>query len=385
MQKFWRFDDIKKSFVSIEKCDTYQFESVDKAVKSCVDKLGGISKFIKSGDNVLIKPNMLQAKPSEEAITTHPRVLEAAINIVQEAGAIAMVGDSPGGPANGLEHYWNITGFAEVCKRHDAELVNFEKSGVYIKERNGRKYYIAKPVLDCDLLINLPKIKTHSLTVFTCALKNMFGTIPGLRKTEYHKIAPKTTNFAEIIVDIYALTKPQLNIADGVVAMQGMGPAGGNPRDLGLILASADGLALDSYICHILGKDPLKIPINKVAYEQGLGEANIDLIDVSKDMSIIKDFKWPPNIAGTMDRIPEPIVRGLSNLMWSRPTIDEDKCIKCIKCVESCPVNALTNGVIIPDFDYDECINCLCCMEMCPEKAINLDESFVSKMISRFS
>jgi uncharacterized protein (DUF362 family) len=376
---------IKKSFISIESCDSYDPELVDKAVKSCVDKLGGMSSFIKPGDNVLIKPNMLQAKPSEEAITTHPQVLEATINIVQSAGGIAMVGDSPGGPANGLEHYWNITGFAEVCKHHDVELVNFEKSGVYIKERNGRKYYIAKPVLDCDFLINLPKIKTHSLTVFTCALKNMFGTIPGLKKTEYHKIAPKTTNFAEIIVDIYALTKPRLNIVDGIVAMQGMGPAGGDPRDLGLILSSSDGLALDSFICHTLGKKPLKVPTNRIAYEQGLGEANIEKIDISMDVPIIKDFKWPPNIAGTIDKIPEPIMRGLSNLMWSRPAIDQEKCIKCDKCVESCPVNALTSGNIIPDFDYTECINCLCCMEMCPEKAIHLDESFISKIISRFT
>ena len=244
---------MKKSVIYIGKSDSYQFESVEKAVKSCVNDLGGVSSFIKADDKVLIKPNMLQAKPPEEAITTHPQVLEAVINIVQDAGGIALVGDSHGGPAEGLQKYWDITGYNEVCKRCDVELVNFEKSGVYIKERNGRKYYIAKPVLDCDCLINLPKLKTHSLTVFTCAIKNMYGTIPGQRKTEYHKLAPKTTDFAELVVDIYALTKPQLNIVDGIVSMEGMGPAGGNLRDLGLILASTDGLALDSFICHMLG------------------------------------------------------------------------------------------------------------------------------------
>ena len=376
---------MKKSVVSIGECPSYKLELVENAIQSCVNDLGGVSSFIKTGDKVLIKPNMLQAKPPEEAITTHPQLLEAVINVIQDAGGIALVGDSHGGPAEGLKRYWDATGYSEVCNRLDVELVNFEKSGVHIKERNGRKYYIAKPVLDCDCLINLPKLKTHSLTVFTCAIKNMYGSIPGQRKTEYHKLAPKTTDFAELVVDIYALTKPQLNIVDGIVAMQGMGPSAGNPFDLGLILASTDGLALDSYICHMLGKNPLKVPINKIAYDQGLGEVNIDEIDVSFDLPIIKDFKWPSNIAGTMDRIPEPIMRGLLNLMWSRPAIKSEDCIKCGKCIESCPVNAITNNVIIPDFDYSECINCLCCMEMCPEKAVYLEHSFLSKVISRFA
>jgi uncharacterized protein (DUF362 family)/Pyruvate/2-oxoacid:ferredoxin oxidoreductase delta subunit len=376
---------MKKSVVSIGECPSYNLEYVEKAVQSVVNDLGGVSAFIKSGDTVLIKPNMLQAKPPEEGITTHPQVLEAVINIVQDAGGVALVGDSHGGAAEGLKRYWDVTGYSEVCNRLDVELVNFEKSGVYIKERNGRKYYIAKPVLDCDCLINLPKLKTHSLTVFTCAIKNMYGSIPGQRKTEYHKLAPKPMNFAELVVDIFALTKPQLNIVDGIVAMQGMGPAAGKPFDLGLILASTDGLALDSYICHMLGKNPLKVPVNKIAYDQGLGEVNIDDIDNLFDMPVIKDFKWPPNIAGTMNRIPEPIMRGLLNLMWTRPVIKEGDCIKCGKCIESCPVNAITDNVVIPDIDYSECINCLCCMEMCPEKAVYLEQSFLEKVISRFS
>jgi uncharacterized protein (DUF362 family)/Pyruvate/2-oxoacid:ferredoxin oxidoreductase delta subunit len=376
---------MKKSVISVGECPSYNLEKVEKAVQSCIDDLGGVSTFIKAGDTVLIKPNMLQAKPPEEGITTHPQVLEAVINIVQDAGGVALVGDSHGGSAEGLKRYWDVTGYSEVCNRLDVELVNFEKSGVYIKERNGRKYYIAKPVLDCDCLINLPKLKTHSLTTFTCAIKNMYGSIPGQRKTEYHKLAPKPTNFAELVVDIFALTKPQLNIVDGIVAMQGMGPAAGNPFDLGLILASTDGLALDSYICHILNKNPLKVPVNKIAYDQGLGEANIDLIDNLSDVPVIKDFKWPPNIAGTMNRIPEPIMRGLLNLMWTKPAIKEGNCIKCGECIKNCPVNAITDNVVIPDIDNSECINCLCCMEMCPEKAVYLEQSFLERIISRFS
>ena len=124
-------------------------------------------------------------------------------------------------------------------------------------QRNSRDYYIAKPVLDCDLLINIPKIKTHGLTMLTCAIKNMYGVVPGAIKMEYHRNAPKPSDFAKLVVDIYALARPGLHIVDGVVGMEGNGPSAGDTRDLGMILAGKDGVAMDSLICHILGRAPL--------------------------------------------------------------------------------------------------------------------------------
>lgn len=373
------------SVVSIEKCESYKIESVQNAINDCIKSLGGIKSFIKKGDQVLIKPNMLQAKSPKEAVTTHPQVIEAVINIVQDLGATPLVGDSPGGPEEGLKSYWEKTGYSDVCNRLNVELVNFEKSGIYVKERNNRKYYIAKPVLDCDFIINLPKIKTHSLTMFTGAVKNMYGVIPGLRKTEYHRLAPKPSDFAEIVADVYALATPHLNIADGIVGMEGAGPSGGNPRALGLVLASEDGLALDSLICHILGKKPLKIPLNRLAYEQGLGEADINNIQVLGEVIQIKDFKWPPNLANSLNMIPSTIAQGLMKFYWSRPAINPERCSECDKCVKSCPVDALKEGVYIPDYDYSLCINCLCCMEMCPEKAIYLEKSRILRLTSLLS
>lgn len=373
------------SVVSIEKCQSYGIESVQSAINDCIKALGGIKSFIKSGDQVLIKPNMLQAKSPPEAVTTHPKIIEAMINIVQDLGATPLVGDSPGGPKEDLASYWEITGYSEVCNRLDVELVNFEKAGVYVKERNNRKYYITKTVLDSDVIINLPKIKTHSLTMFTGAVKNMYGVIPGLMKTEYHRIAPKPSDFAEIFVDVYALAKPHLNIADCIIGMEGNGPSGGNPRDLGIVLASEDGLALDSLVCHILGKKPLKIPSNRVAYEQGLGEADINNIQVLGEVIQIKDFKWPPNLASSLSMIPSTIAQSLMKFYWTRPAIDPERCNKCGNCVKSCPVNALEEGVYIPDYDYSLCINCLCCMEMCPEKAVYLEKSRILRLISSLS
>jgi len=373
---------MEKILVSISKCSSYQLEEVQTAVLKCVDAIGGISSLIKPGDKVMIKPNMLQGKSPDEAITTHPAVVEAVVNMVKDAGAIPMIGDSPGGPARGMESFWDITGFADVSKRTGAKLVNFEKTGSNVKTRKNIEYRISKKVLNSDVIINLPKIKTHGLTIFTCAIKNMYGVVPGLIKTEYHKKAPNPSKFAEYVVDIYALSKPQLNIVDGIIGMDGTGPSAGNPKELGMILASTDGVAVDVLLCDMLGKDPMKIPTNKIAVEQELGEGDIDKIEIIGEAPIIDNFKWPPNISVSLDMIPPSIARGLMKLFWSRPAIDSKVCTNCNTCVKSCPVDALIENIPTPDFEYGECINCLCCMEMCPEKAVFEEKSRLSRLIS---
>lgn len=370
--------------ISISNCQSYNIKDVQNAVCSCLDNLGGISSFIKPQNRVLIKPNILIAKSPEEAATTHPAIIEAIINSVKSTGAVPIVGDSPGGPVWNLEKYWETTGIREVCNRLDTEIVNFEASGVYKKKINGNHYFIAKSVLDADFIINVPKIKTHGLTVFTCAIKNMYGVIPGLKKTEYHKESPRPSDFSKLVVDIFALSKPGLNIVDGVVGMDGRGPSAGNPKELGMILASTDAVALDSYICHILGKNPLKVPTNKIAYERGLGKADINEIEIlGYQPKVRDDFKWPPNLASSLDMVPSFIAKGLMKFYWSRPAIDSNLCTNCNTCVKSCPVEALSEGVYIPEFDYPECINCMCCMEMCPEKAVHLEKSTLSRLISK--
>ena len=373
---------MEKIPVSITKCSSYNLEEVQKAVVECVDAIGA-SSIIKPGDKVLIKPNMLQGKSPDEAITTHPSVVQAVVNMVKDAGAIPMIGDSPGGPARGMESFWDVTGFLDVSERTNAKLVNFEKTGSYEMTRNNINYRIAKKVIDADFVINLPKIKTHGLTIFTCAVKNMYGVVPGLIKTEYHKNAPNPTKFAEYVVDIYAISKPQLNIVDGIIGMDGTGPSAGNPKKLGMILASIDGVAVDVVLCDMLGKDPMKIPTNRIATEQGLGEGDLTKIEIIGDAPVIDDFKWPPNISGSLDMIPAPIARGLMKLFWSRPAIDPEVCTNCKTCVKSCPVDALIENTPIPEFEYGECINCLCCMEMCPEKAVFEEKSRLSRLISR--
>lgn len=384
---------MEKPRVAVAKCSSYSINKVQQATRTCLDFLGGLESYINPGDTVLLKPNLLQAKPPEEYITTHPALVEAVINLVKDAGGIPQVGDSPGAFQRGMEMYWKVTGLAEVCKRLDVELVNFETAGSYHKTRNGRDYHIAKPVLDADLLINLPKIKTHGLTQFTCAIKNLYGTVPGFTKVEYHKQAPQPSQFAELVVDIFALNQPCLHIVDGVIGMEGSGPSSGDPRELGIILAGTDGVALDSFITHTLGRDPLEIPTNRIAYQQGLGESDINKIKIMGETPIIDNFKWPPNISYTLEMIPAPLARALMKFWWTRPAINPEKCNQCKRCQESCPTLALRKpGLLaedqkayIPEFDYNDCINCLCCMEMCPQKAVYHDKSMLYRLTSLFS
>jgi uncharacterized protein (DUF362 family)/Pyruvate/2-oxoacid:ferredoxin oxidoreductase delta subunit len=333
--------------------------------------------FVRPGDRVLIKPNLLSARRPEEAITTHPVILEAVIILVKEAGGIPVVGDSPGGKISDLKTYWETTGTADVCRRQKAELVSFEKSGVYEKTAGNRKYYLARPVLDADVIINLPKIKTHSLTVLTCAVKNMFGAVPGIRKSMHHRQAPKPKDFASLVADIYSLAKPHLHIVDAVVGMDGAGPSAGDPKQLGFIMAGVDGVAVDAAAAYLLGMEPFKVPTTAIAHRIGLGEGDIKNIDLVGQVPPVRnDFRWPSLWMYSL--IPSWLARAGAKLFWIRPVIDPQKCINCGACVESCPVSALSPAENVPTFNYRLCINCLCCQEICPRHAVSQKKSLLA-------
>ncbi|MGL6297888.1 MAG: DUF362 domain-containing protein [Methanobacteriaceae archaeon] len=277
------------------------------------------------------------------------------------------------------------------------------------------KYPIAKRVIDSDFVINLPKAKTHGLTLYSGAIKNMYGAIPGLTKVDFHRKSPLPSEFAERVVDIFELSKPNLNIYDAVVGMECMGPSGGDLKDIGLILASVDALAVDSWLCNYLGKKPDSVPILKIAKERSLGEGNLDNINIiinndngnrnsngnSNGNNIINDknnqnsiiegigsidsFKFPSNINQSMEYIPSSLAKGIMKLWWSRPAIYEDICKNCNICLKSCPTNAMDIGENAPSFDYSKCINCLCCIEMCDKRAMYMKKSLLYRISSLFT
>lgn len=366
--------------VAIARCYTYDPAEVRAAVERALEPLGGIGAFVKPGQTVLLKPNLLQAALPEEMITTHPVLVEAVVLLVKRAGGLPSLGDSPAGAVRSVQDYWRTTGMWEVCERHGVELVQFEKGGVVQLARRGRKYHVAKSVAEADVVVNLPKLKTHGLTMLTCAVKNMYGAIPGLKKSNYHKEAPLPGEFSAIVADVYALAKPRLTIVDGITGMDGAGPSAGQPKQLGLVLAGADGVAVDAVATHLLGRRPLSVPTTRTASRQRLGEADLAKIRLlGETVEIRRDFRWPPGWFFVL--VPGPLARIAARLFRIKPAIQPALCVNCGFCVESCPVSALKPTAAVPEFDYRLCINCLCCQEMCPQHAVYQRKSAIARLL----
>ena len=227
-------------------------------------------------------------------------------------------------------------------------------------------------------------MKTHMLTYFTGAVKLLYGYVPGVTKTEFHLHTGRDVNlFAEMLLDIHDTRPPELYIMDGVIGMEGRGPSGGDPRKIGLIMASKSGTAMDFVATSVLGMDPLSVPTVKRAFERGSGPGKLDEITVfgeSPASVTLKDFKK----ADTMDmsRMPPAIMSVITRIAGSRPQIDRNKCKKCGVCAEDCPPKAMTfvRGSP-PKIDYNKCIRCYCCQELCPQNAVNVRTPLLRRLI----
>ncbi len=368
------------SKVAIYRCKDYNRKHVEKAVQNLLDDLGGIEKYVRKGQKVLLKPNMLSAKTPERGITTHPVLLETVVRIVQAQGAEVWIGDSPSGALKGIKRCWENTGFLEVAERTGARLINFEASGTQKISNQGKVFHFAQSVFEADVVINLPKWKTHGFTLYTGAIKNLYGTLPGFQKARFHKEYPLPKKFSQNLVDIYKCICPALHIMDGVLGMSGNGPATGDLRDVGLLVASEDGVALDTVVSHLMGFDPKNIDMIRLAGEQGLGISDLKRIETSGiPLNKIKldNFLLPSNYY--MKFIPEFLVKLIGRFIWVKPKADYTICTGCQVCAKGCPVNAITMVENHPVMDYTKCINCMCCNESCPENAIYQEMSWLAK------
>ncbi len=369
----------RKPRVSLTSCSWYDLKKVRDALRRALEPLGGMSAFVKPGDRVLLKPNLLAAHSPEKAVTTHPVFVEAVARLVKEAGGRVWIGDSPAGTIHGIRRFWRISGLLEVAERVGADLLSFESGPYFEVQKNGRRYFFPQILREADVILNLPKFKTHNLVLFTGAVKNMYGTLPGLQKRDFHRVAPHPARFSEVILDVFEITAPTLSLMDAVVGMEGNGPAAGKARPVGLLLASTDAVALDTVASFLMGFQPEKIPTLNEARKRGLGSAKIEDISVlgpSLESLRIPDFKLPSN--KIMSTIPESILKWAGKFLWSRPVADPAKCTGCGICVANCPVNAmkLVNRVAV--IDYKTCINCLCCDEVCPENAMKIEQSWLA-------
>jgi len=379
------------SKVIIQECKNYELETLMEKINTAVEMLGGWDKYVKPQDTVLLKVNLIGPKSPDSAAVTHAEFVRAMVRILRRKNCRVWIGDSSGGAIAGIAptaQGFKVSGYEKVAQEEGAEIKNFDREGVVAvipESQRDETMYIAKPMFEADAVINLPKLKTHSAQVYSGAVKNVFGCIPGLRKAKYHKMAPDPSDFGQYICDIHKATKIQLHIMDGILAMQGEGPTAGSIYRANKILISEDPLALDAVAVEMLGMEVSDVPILETARKRKLGEGwtkNITLAGDYRQIPRLTGFKLPKRFKGAKKRNSKAIVKVI-DFFNTHPRINPDKCRKCNMCVESCPVQAIDKDT--KRIDYSICIDCMCCHELCMFKAVELiNENKVAGLISAF-
>ncbi len=364
--------------VVVQECSAYNLDLLQEKITAGIELLGGWGNFISPGMRVLFKVNLIGPKKSETAGVTHSEFVRALTRLLIKQGCTVWIGDSSGGAIAGIAPTAQgliISGLKKVAEEEGAELKNFDREGVIeVKPHSNyvSQMYLAKPMSDADFVINLPKLKTHSAGIFTGAVKNLFGCIPGLKKAEYHRLAPNPTDLGHMIVDIHEAVKVGLHIMDGVTAMQGEGPTAGEVYPAGKILLSTDPLALDAVATAMLGMRIDDVPILVSARDRKLGESDLDHIEIIGDYDrppLLPNFKYPKKYRSNKPGNHAVLVK-LIDFLKTRPRINSKRCKDCNMCAESCPVQAI--DLDTKKIDYHKCIECMCCHELCMHQAVDL-------------
>jgi len=374
--------------VSIIKCKNYDIEKVYQSVDKSIRLIGGIDDIIRPGDTVLLKINLLSARPPEEAVTTHPAVIGAVTRLIKKRRAIPWVGDAApviSGFTREKKDAFDICGIRKVVEKEGGEIVNFSRTGYSKIKIKGaeqlKEVNIAKPILQVDAIVSLPKLKTHELTFLTGAVKNFFGCVPSSDRSKAHRLADEG-KFARAVVDIYSVCKPCLAVMDGILAMEGEGPSAGDPISIGLILASRDCVSLDVVASQIIGFKPSEILTSINAIQRGLGPENLQKIKVAGEEIknvIHSEFKKPAAYKSFTFKMLRRLLTPLgTKILASYPHLSKDKCNKCGTCAQKCPVGAIQLNPY-PLINYNRCIQCYVCHEFCPQEAIYIKSSWLGQ------
>lgn len=371
--------------VVIEKASAYGRDEVKQGMRRLLLPLGGMTAFVKPGETVLLKPNLLAAKRPDEAVTTHPEVVRAVIELVLEAGGIPLVGDSPG--VGGLARVAEKSGLAGVVRETGAKLVEFEDPVEVANKGLFKRIALARPYLEADRIINLPKLKTHGMMTMTCAVKNLFGAVVGPEKAAWHLRAGEDRDlFARILLEIYLLRKPDLNIVDAIVAMEGDGPGSGDPRNVGLMLAGVNPVSVDVVAADLLGIPGRLLFLENAAKKMGIIGAEMDAIAVSGCSladARVDGFRLPPT-SDVQWGLPRFLARRIRNLVTAYPSPLPDLCECCGICRDACPPGVIKLDGKALRIDYKRCIRCFCCRELCPKAAMGVREGRFLRIIKKF-
>jgi uncharacterized protein (DUF362 family)/Pyruvate/2-oxoacid:ferredoxin oxidoreductase delta subunit len=363
-------------------------------MEKALGRIGGMGKFVRPGQTVLLKPNLLRRETPETAVVTHPEFVRAAAELVREAGGKALIGDSPGAALphtrRTLLHLYRACGLERVAEETGAELM-LETSHAIVNCPSGRmvkRLEMVTPAIEADVILNLPKFKTHVYTRLTGAVKNLFGLIPGLIKPAYHAKLGDVRRFSAMLVDVMEAADPDLSIVDGIWAMEGDGPGAGRRRDLGLIVAGESPAAVDAVLGRIMGIDPFSVLTTAECAQRGL--LRPDLSDVATVGLAEAEFRAEgmavPELgeaAVSFARFPfwlKPALPAAKWLLTTRPEVEKSSCVGCGDCVRVCPVEAIRLRGGQARIGYARCLRCYCCHETCPRRAIVLRRPLFQKI-----
>ena len=379
--------------VSLAACGSYEEAEVEAALRSVLDPIGGLD-FVKPGMRVAVKLNLVSAMKPETAATVHPAVVCALTKLLRERGAEVVLGDSPGGLFNAA----HLNRVYEVCGMRAAEAagaeLNADFSQIEAEFPEGavaRQFSYTAWLSKADAVIDLCKLKTHGMMGLTCAVKNFFGSIPGTQKPEYHYRYPKTSDFSNVLVDLYEYSKPVLCLCDAVVGMEGNGPTQGSPRPIGCLLASKNGHALDLTAAGLIGLSPDEVPTLQAAIRRGLvpdSEAGLRFFGDPAAFRV-PDFRTVPSQAsvfflalgdGPLGKAADRIGK---RILTPFPKLDPASCVGCGKCAQICPAKAITMKDIHPHIARGRCIHCFCCQEFCPKGAMRVGRHLLMRVLGK--
>ena len=364
--------------VWLAQCPDYG-QSLEEKIEKAFDALRVWDK-IRPGMKVVLKPNLVMSSKPEQAIITHPAFTAAVGKCVQKAGGRVIIAESPGGPYTpaAMKAMFRATGYRDMAEACGFTLYTDCKSREVTlpQAKRCRELSVVEPFLDRDYLIDLPKLKTHSMVGFSGAVKNLFGTVPGLQKPELHCRFPEREPFSEMLCDLCHFLGPDLSLMDGIWAMEGNGPTGGQRRDLHVIAGSESPWALDVAAASLVGLEPEKITMLREGHERGYGPldlSELELVGDPMETLLAPDFlKAEASSTDFIDRLPKFLRPAAKKLATPYPRIDKKRCVGCGKCAESCPQHtiSLRDGKAV--IRYQNCIRCFCCHEMCPKHVVQI-------------
>jgi len=362
----------------------YEISAIKDSIRSMWEE-DGLFPVLQKANSVLLKPNLLGAYLPERAVTTHPVVIEAVIQLLLELDKKILIGDSPGGTAS-LRKVLSKTGIDDLAIRYPIEVVHFGETGVTSIITKMDQLQVTNAIWEADVCINIAKYKTHGALKYTGAVKNLFGLVPGLKKSDYHRLYPESGKFSGLIADLYQQVKGRFvyHILDGVIGMEGDGPSAGVPRNFGLLFGGVCASAVDCIAAQMMGYHYQQLPlISQSLHNDGILPSRIQIEPLYHGFQFENVKKMQVRFKSQiLKHLPKPVIKMIRTHFEYYPAFT-DQCRLCRVCVNSCPVQAitLTKGNKHPDIDYAKCIKCLCCHELCPYQAIYIHKSTLAKVI----